>query len=455
MMNEKITAGFVGFGEVNTPKKIIERKCKQSVDFLSSLGITVKSTAMVSDDPEGTQAKRAAEELKNMDFDFLVVCIAGWIPSWAVIKTIEPFKQHPILMWGLTGDRIGDRFVTTAAQAGTTALRKTIEDMGFRFKYIVNRLGKEVASEQIFSFARAAHAVGKLRNATIGMAGYRDMRLYGTIYDAVSLRKSLGIEIEHFDLLEIAGYMEEVSEKDIDISTRYILKNWDFVRQPKKETLRNTVKLYLAFKRKIEERRYDAISYSDVDGIKKLFRFAPAGALSLLHDKMRICSIPENDSMGAVTQLITSFLTGGTAAYLEFYEFTETGALMGVPDYVPGDIVNGRVTVMPNSFGDFGEGILNISKLKTGPVTLARLANKGSDYFCHLMTGVAKTPLKWEEAGWSPPAPILPSLEIDFDGDTEKFIQNVLSQHYIISYGNNLQLYKDLCSFLNIRIILS
>ena len=46
---------------------------------------------------------------------------------------------------------------------------------------------------------------------------------------------------------------------------------------------------------------------------------------------------------------------------------------MGVPDYVPAEIVEGRVTVMPNAFGDFGEGLLNVSKLKTGKVTLCRL----------------------------------------------------------------------------------
>jgi L-fucose isomerase-like protein len=453
MLNEKITAGFVGFGEVNTPKEIIERKCKESIDLLSSLGIVVKSTDPVSDDPEGSQAERAAEELKKMEFDFLIVCIAGWIPTWAVIKTIESFKHRPVLLWGLSGDKMKDRFITTAAQAGTTALRKTMEDMGFRFKYVVNRMEEEISREQITSFAMAAHASTRLHSATIGMAGCRDMRLYGTLYDASSLKGKIGIEVEHFDLLEISRYMGEVSQKEIGPCIRHILKNWKFIRQPHQDTIYKTVKLYLAFKKKISERSYDAISYSDVDGVKKLFGFSPAGALTLLHDKNKISSIPENDSMGAVTQLITSFLTGNPAAYLEFYEFTQTGALMGVPDYIPGGIVEGKVTILPTSFGGFGEGFLNVSKLKTGQVTLARLANNGSDYFLHLINGTAKIPLRWEEAGWAPPAPQLPSLEIDFDGDTEQFIQTVLSQHYIISYGNQLQLYKDFCSIHNIRII--
>ena len=449
----KIRAGFVGFGEVNTPREIIEKKCREAVALVESLGISVRTAGTVADDPAGNQADRAIAELKKSDFDFLIVCVAGWIPSWAVIRVIEPFKHKPMLLWGLTGYRQGDRFITTADQAGTTALRKPMQDMKFRFKYLANRLGEPAPADEITSFALAAAAVEKLRRAKIGMAGYRDMRLYGTLYDGVSLKGRIGPEIEHFDLLEIVQYMEALTDTDIVASINYMRKNWNFIKEPKPETLRDTARFYLALKRKIEERGYEAISYSDVDGVKKLLKFAPAGALTLLHDNLTVCSIPENDSMGAVTQLIVRFLTGQVAAYLEFYEFTRNGALMGVPDYVPGEVVDGKVTVLPNAFGDFGEGLLNVSKLRTGPVTIARLGYSGDKYFLHAMSGRAKTPLKWEEAGWAPPAPQLPGLEIDFDSDPESFIQNVLGQHYILAYGDQHCLYRDLCSLLDIQLI--
>ena len=88
MMNLKISAGFVGFGEVNTPREIIEKKCREAVALVESLGISVRATAPVSDDPAGSQADRAIAELKTFEFDFLIVCVAGWIPSWAVIRVI-------------------------------------------------------------------------------------------------------------------------------------------------------------------------------------------------------------------------------------------------------------------------------------------------------------------------------------------------------------------------------
>ena len=449
----KIRAGFVGFGEINTPREFIDSRCAAAAELLKKNGIELVQTAPVSDDPQGKEAARAAAELTGKDFDLLIVCIAGWIPSWAVFKVIGKFKHIPMLLWGLTGWQDGERFVTTADQAGSTALRKPMADMGYNFKYIVNYRGQGTRIDEIMAYARAARAVNLLKNAKIGMAGYRDMQLYGTLYDGVSLKGRFGIEIEHFDLLELAQMIESLNNSETQKLVEYIEKNWDFVKAPKDGTIENSAKLFQAVKQKINERSYDAFSFVDVDGIKKLMHFAPAGSLTLLHDKMDICTVPENDSMGAVTQLIVHYLTGQVAAYLEFYEFMENGALMGVPDYVPREIVNGKVTVMPNAFGEFGEGLLNVSRLKTGKVTLSRLSYSGSEYTMHIATATAKTPIKWEEAGWAPPAPQLPSLDIIFDIPAEDFIQKVMGQHYIISYGDNRALLESLCAILKIKVI--
>jgi len=449
----KARAGFVGFGEVNTPKEFIVKRCADAAKSLEDAGLELFTTMPVSDDPQGNDAARAAKELARNDFDVLIVCVAGWIPSWAVLRVIEPFKHKPMVLLGLTGWEEGDRFVTTADQAGTTALRKPMEDMGYLFKYVVTFRGREPDVAAIVAYAEAARATSLLRSARIGMAGYRDMRLYGTQYDGVSLKARNGPEIEHFELLEIAQTMETASAKEVEEIADRLKKRWQFAKEPRPGTIENTVRLFLAFRKKIQERGYHGFSYNDVDGVKKLMKFAPAGSLSLLHDEMDVCSVPENDSMGAVTQLIVKYLTGQAAAYLEFYEFMENGAMMGVPDYVPAEIVDGKVTVMPNAFGDFGEGLLNVSKLKTGKVTLCRLACSGDKYTMHIMTGMARAPIRWEEAGWAPPAPQLPSLDIIFDGDVKEFIQNVSGQHYIISYGDNSKRLKELCDMLKIGTV--
>jgi len=448
-----IKAGFVGFGEVNIPRELIERLCAEARGQLEGAGLDLVWTDPVTDDPEGKDVARAREELSKEDFDLLIVCLAGWIPSHAVIDVIDDFAHKPMLLWGLTGRQEGDRFVTTACQAGTTAIRKPMEDMGYTFKCVVNYLGEEPDIDEIAGFARAAQAAARLRGARIGMMGYRDMKLYGTLHDGVSLRAQIGPEVETFEMLEMTQLIEKLDPKDVSALIADMRKRWTFEKEASDETLEKPAKLYLALKDKVRERGYQAVSLIDVDGVKKLLGFPPAAAFMLLHEEEDICTVPENDTMGAVTQLMIRNLTGQVAPYMEFYEFSRSGMLMGVPDYVPSEIVDGDVTVRPTAFGDFGEGLLNVSKVKTGPVTLARLTYTGNLYEMHIVTGEAKTPRKWEETGWTPPAPQLPSLEVALDSPVEDFIRNVMSQHYIIAYGDHTGALLDLCGLLGVEVL--
>ena len=155
------------------------------------------------------------------------------------------------------------------------------------------------------------------------------------------------------------------------------------VRQDRTCTIENTVRR-ISRCTAVAERGYEALTLLDVDGVKKLLGFAPAGVFMLLHEQDDICTVPENDIPGAVTQLMVRAVTGQVGAYLEYYEFQPDGMLMGVPDYVPTEVVDGPVRVLPTAFGEFGEGLLNVSKMRTGPMTLVRLAlTHGRDRPCH------------------------------------------------------------------------
>ncbi|KPJ58994.1 MAG: hypothetical protein AMJ46_12925 [Latescibacteria bacterium DG_63] len=446
-------AGFVGFGEVNTPREIIERKCSGARKELERRNIDLVHTDPVGDDPEGKEALRACRELAREDFDFLVVCIAGWIPSHTVVRVISEFSHKPLLLWGLAGYVEDGRLVTTADQAGTTAIRKTMEDMGYRFRFVYSCPGSPPKMDRIEAFAKAARAVTLLKSSKVGMMGFRDMNLYATLYDGVSLRGKIGPEVEVFTMLEIVQKMEKLDRIKVRDVVETLKERWTFERRPREETLQKGVELYLAIREKLQERDYQAVSLVDVDGMKKLMNFPPAMVLMLLSDEANVCTIPENDTLGAVTQLMARYVTGQIGAYMEFYEFLEDRVLVGVPDYVPSEIVDGRVRVTSTSFGGFGEGILNISRVKTGRVTLCRLSSKGDKYTMHMVTGTAVEPRKWEEAGWKPPAPQLPGLEVILDVPMEEFAQKVLSQHYILSYGDNTRALIDLCELLGIQVI--
>ncbi|MBR1984022.1 MAG: hypothetical protein IKA12_04995 [Clostridia bacterium] len=443
--------GFVGFGEVNTPVDVIIKKCSEAEKALKAEGLDLVSVYPVADDYEETQVNDAVAKLKKENFDALVVCVAGWIPTHAVVKVTEHYRHLPMVLWGLCGWYEGDRLVTTADQAGTTGLRATFEGLGYKFKYVYDVIGKKTKSDVVADYCKSAIAVKQLLVDKVGMAGYRDMNLYGTLYDGLSLKKTTGVEIETFEMLEIQQRYEKITDdQKMQVVNDRILK-WNFLKPANVDGMKKAAGYYLAVKSIAEERNYKAISLKDVDGMKKLCGFPPAPIFMLLSED-GYTTVPENDSLGAVTQLIMNRLTGQLAGYLEFYEFFEESVLAGVPDFVASDMVDGDTyTVLPAAFGLLSQGILNVSKVKTGLLTMSRLVYKDGKYVMQVILGEGKNPPKWEECGWDQPAPQLSALEI-FIGDVEKFANKVACQHYIITYGDNTQKIENLCSILGIEV---
>jgi L-fucose isomerase-like protein len=450
----RIKAGLVGFGEVNSPQDLIARKISDARESLQRMGLELVTTGPVRDDPAGKDEARASADLAREDFDLLIVCLAGWIPSHTVIDVISPFAHKPMVLWGLTGYFEDGRLVTTADQAGTTALRDPMEAMGFKFKYVYDTPDDPGAgAREVVAFAEVARAASLLRRSRVGMMGYRDMRLYGTLVDSVSLRRVVGAEVDVFEMLEVVQRMALRDAGEVRAVVDRLLTEWEFEGDVDPAVMDQPIRMYLAIRDLAAERGFQGVSLIDVDGVKKLLKFTPGLVMSLLVDFERLAAIPENDGLGAITQLMVRYVTRQVGAYFEFYEFLKDRVLVGVPDFVPGAVAEGKVKARVCRFGLLTPGVLNVSTVKTGRVTLCRLASRGDRYKMHIVTGEAVTPRHWEEAGWDQPAPQLPGLEVVLDVPVKDFAQKVLSQHYIVAYGDHRSQFVDLCQLLGIEVI--
>ncbi len=452
-MNNKIA--FVCFGEVNTPIDRLNMKHDEGLEVIKSLGYDVIDGGLVIDDPEYKTADSAIEKLVDKEFSALVVCVAGWIPTHAVVRVTDKFRHIPMLLWGLCGWKENGRIITTAEQAGTTAIRPAFEALGYTFKYVYNVIGKDYPLGKIKAFLTASCAREELRQARVGTMGYRDMLLYGTQFEGNSMRGQIGVEVEPFEMLEMVQNLEKLDAKEVADGVAFVKENWKFEKECEDSVIESGVKYALAIVMKIKERGWEAITLLDVDGMKKLLGFPPAMVFMLLEHYCNVLTVPENDIMGAVTQLVMKYLSGQTVPYLEYYEFFEESMLIGVPDFVPKAATKGDVTVLPAAFGLLNSSLLNVSKVKTGYVTCARLYYLNGEYKMHVYTAEAKEPPAWNEYGWDDPAPQLPSLEVFPDSCTvEEFAQNVAGQHVIVAYGDFVEEIKDFCKMMNIQLVM-
>ena len=452
-MNKKI--GFVCFGEVNTPIERLNMKHDEAWGVLNGLNYDFVDGGLVIDDPAYETADAAVDKLQGQDMSCLVVCLAGWIPTHAVIRVTDHFRHIPMLLWGLCGWKENGRIITTAEQAGTTALRPAFEALGYTFKYVYNIIGKPYPIKKLNAYLAACCAKKNLRSARVGTMGYRDMLLYGTQYEGNSMRGQIGVEVEPFEMLEMVQNLQTLDAEAVADGVRFVKENWVFKKECDDSVIENGVKYALAISKKIKERGWEAITLIDVDGMKKLLGFPPAMVFMLLEHYCGVLTVPENDVMGAVTQIIMKYLSGQIVPYLEYYEFFEESMLIGVPDFVPKAATAGDVTVLPAAFGLLNASLLNVSKVKTGYVTCARLFYLNGKYKMHVYTGEAKDPPAWNEYGWDDPAPQLPSLEVFPDSCTvEEFAQKVSSQHVIVAYGDFTEELRDFCRMLEIELVM-
>ncbi|MBR4768966.1 MAG: hypothetical protein IK088_08320 [Lachnospiraceae bacterium] len=450
----KNQVGFVCFGEINTPFERLQLKHDEAFKALSEKVCNLIDAGVVIDDPGYEYADKALSLLRGKEFDCLVVAVAGWVPTHAVIRVLDPFRHLPMVLWGLCGWYENGRLITTADQAGTTAIRPALEAMHYTFKYVYSIVNRPLPVDKVASYVTAALARANLRSARVGSMGYRDMLLYGTQFEGNSMRGKLGVEVEPFEMLEMVRNLDGLSEEDVCEGIDFVKKNWVFKKECDDSVIEKGVRYALAIVKKIKERGYEAITLIDVDGMKKLEGFPPAMVFMLLERYTNVLTIPENDVMGAVTQLIMKYLTGQTVPYLEYYEFFEKSMLIGVPDFVPKAATKDDVTVLPAAFGLLNASLLNISKVKDGYVTCARLFFKDGKYFMHVYTGTAKQPPAWNEFGWDDPAPQLPSLEVFPDSCTvEEFAENVSCQLVIVAYGNFVEEIRAFCSIMDIELI--
>ena len=451
----KNTVGFVCFGEVNTPIQRLQMKHDEALAALQAVQDNVADGGLVIDDPAYETADAAYAKLAGLDLTCLVVCVAGWVPTHAVIRVTDHFRHVPMLLWGLCGWRENGRIITTAEQAGTTALRPAFEALDYTFKYVYNIIDKPWPMEKITAWLAACRAKKNLRSARVGTMGYRDMLLYGTQYEGNSMRGEIGVEVEPYEMLEMVRAVQTLAPEAVEEGVAFVKANWKFEKPCDDSVIRKGVEYALAITGKIRERGWEAITLIDVDGMKKLEGFPPAMVFMLLEHYCDILTVPENDVMGAVTQLIMKYISGQTVPYLEYYEFFENSMLIGVPDFIPKAATAGEVCVLPAAFGLLNASLLNVSKAKTGYVTCARLVYLKGKYKMHVYTAEAKAPPAWNEFGWDDPAPQLPSLEVFPDSCTvEEFAQNVSCQHVIVAYGNYVEAIRDFCKMMDIELVM-
>lgn len=444
-----VKAGFVAFSSSSYPRDVVGPMTDGARQALQSQGVGLVDAGLCS---TFEQADAAIGVLKTHDVDYLVVCVPSWIETPVVMRVLMNFRNLPVLVWALGGFTRDGSLVSPAGPAGTSAMRGVLEQFGFRFKLIYEWPDTPLRPERVEEFAIAVQTVKTLAHARIGMMGYADMGLYTTMCDGVSLRAKIGPEVDVFDMLELVQKQDTLTAEELQTFIGNLRSRWRFEQPVADTTLERVAKITLAAEKLIAERGYSAISFKCVEGMKKYMQFPPCLIQCILGDK--IPTICEDDAMGLVTQILLKSLTGQATTFVETYEFFADRILVGVCGYTPCSYVAGQnCASVYGGWGGLNAGVMSTSPMKTGTVTVARLGYRGENYFIHLAKAEGVKPRRWEELGWNAPAPQFPGLELELDVPVQQFVDRIVSQHYLIAYGDHVEAVKQVAKLLDIKVI--
>ncbi len=446
--NMALTAGYVSFGTQYYKPENLAMISARAEAQLRAAGIDLVRTDPVSG--EGPEPARAVRELKVRDWDFLIANVVNWVDVRGVMRVLMEFRDRPIVLYSFGGFTEGGTLVCPAAGAGCTTLRFPMERMGFTFRYLFNAPDSPMDITGILSFGAAARAARMLRRARLGMIGFNDMGLLATDFSVVRLRDRIGPEVESVDMLQVERRMQALDAADVAAETRRITASWEYpLARPTPEAVDRVIRLSMATLELCREKCFEGFSYKCVDGVDSVMGLTHAVPSSLVAST-GIPYIDENDVCNLVAELMLKCVSGQPVMFLEHYDHHPDWILLGEDGYVPDQFIEGKPQIKVVTGVALG-GMAHCSRLKTGRMTLACLAEDNEGYRMHIVTGDGRTPPQWVEMGVGLPS--WPSVKFFPDVPVRRILDHVQSQHFAMTYGNHVRSLEDLCSILKIRAV--
>lgn len=437
--------GFLLVCHKNYPYKLGEKFAEKAVDELKRRGINVIYPGKAILDLDDAEIGKT---IRNSDVDLAVLMTGTWVEAPIVIKAIDELRFIPIVLWSFPMFIQNGRVRSTGSMPAAAVLRATLEEMGFKFKYVHGAVDDPQILEKISKYAKVAFTFKMLRKSRIGLLGYASMGMYTATFDHVTLRARIGPEVEHIDNYTLIKMMREIPHEEINKTAVEIKKRYFVDPDVKEEELHEVSKTYLAFKKIIESLRLNALTPKCQYELSLQYGRVPCAPLSMLADEKIVCSC-EGDVHLTVTMMILYYLTGKPVYYGDVLDVKDKKLMLSSCGFAPLSLASNPKHMGLRMFSLPGHsiGLRSSIVLKPGRVTVARLEGRKGTYRMHIATGeAAETDLR---------EGVFPNTEIFLDGDPEEFIQNLLSQHYAVVYADVKKELIDLCELLDVKSIVT
>ncbi len=439
---------------------IINRQIKYANELIATLSPVVD---VVFSGPglNRCSIEKIVAEYNNQSVDGILIILLAYSHGAYILRALQN-NRVPIALAVVQPDQVvGDDWVEldlTVNQGihGAQDNANTIVRAGIACQFFAGNRHDRRFVDFVDNFGKACLTRTKLKNMRTGifsrMCGMGDILL-----DDMAFMRNIGPEFCHDTIGSIFTRMESVSKSQIDEQIDKDKKIFDIDEKLSYESHSIAVKMYLGFKKFLEDKKYDAFTaHFDQFGDDGRFRQLPLYAAShLMADGYGYAA--EGDAVCASMVSAAHTLGDNNANFTEMYTMDFEKQAIIFCHAGEGNWRTCRKDMKPRLIDRYlGEGGLEnpptpIFTPQVGPATLTSLvALEGNKFRLILSMGeiLPKSDLKKCEMPyifWKPKNGI--------EHCVEKWLENGGTHHEVINLGDVSPRWKMLCKMLNIEYV--
>ncbi|MBR5542563.1 MAG: hypothetical protein IKU65_00500 [Oscillospiraceae bacterium] len=399
---------------------------------LNAKGINCINTKVVMHDLD--TVKQAAETLKSVDADVLLICIATWSEDHHLLDLLS-YIDKPIILRAYPAFDTGS--LCCAHQIGAV-----FTDIGAGYEFVYGEADDDACADKTKTIATAYALKNTMGKVRMGALGGRVKGMTEIAYDEFSIKQKLGARIVNLDEKELTQKVEAIS----DAEAEKLLEEKKNVLAPckvlsKHEDMLESMKFYGAMRQLVDEYDLSALSvkcYTTYMGKVCL-------GYSLLAEEGIVASC-EGDVTNALTmkllyELSEQPINNTDLLYPDEKENTILFAHCGSSGF---SIAGGEVELAPVRLAE--TGVCSRFIPKTGTVTLVDICGHGEQFRMSVMVGEA-IPCEMLFPG----NPAVVKFEKPVAQICDEIMQYGSGHHWMVAYGDWRKELESFCKIQNMK----
>lgn len=442
----------------------MRNRCVKVLENIPGLQLVVPTREMTGDGCVNTveQGKLVFEYFKKENIQGLVIgnMTFGMEVAVGIILSSLP-KDMPILHFSTPSGPISEAGVrSTDTWCGQFMTASAIKRRGFKFVHLLPCKPEEsYFKDQVELFTRAVCAVSRFRGARIGQIGTRPTLFESQFWSEENLQRQFSLTVVPMDLATAFARMDAISPNDSDVKrvVREITANAEVGDVYTDNSIINQARYELSLERIAKELDVQALAASCWTQLQERYGIAACSTYGRLNDKGLITAC-EVDLLGAVSMWTVYCATLGEAKP-DFIDWTDlhpteknvwlawhcgnAASSLCAADCTKKLMRNERIVQWcPNCHGALE------FRLKSGPVTCARLVEYEGEYAMFVGTGeiIDIPPYSRGAYGW---------VKVNDIADWEhKMIETGIIHHGTIIHDPKVaDALEMFCKFMGIRYV--